>query len=197
VFSELVSLVSESLTFHTTHYECLRVALSSNGRFLRNMILGHTRMTDFTMDPTGAGLAETAVPSHGGPSWQEQDVVLREMWGQNKSPQEIADALSRSIPAIMTRAARLGLPRRSAPGRKPGQRTLSQHGMTSAAPRRVIPRQTSMSADILMQTSLRICLMCLKKFESAGRHNRICSSCKNSAEYETASALPNIHLPTS
>src|SRR5580704_3379076 len=60
------------------------------------------------------------VPPPIGASWQEQDVVLRDLWMQNKTPQQISEALGRSVPAIMTRAVRLGLPRRSAPGRKPG-----------------------------------------------------------------------------
>jgi hypothetical protein len=155
-------------------------------------------MTDFSMDPSASTLPlEPAMPAQTGPSWQEQDIVLREMWGQNKTPQEIGDALGRSVPAIMTRAARLGLPRRSAPGRKPGQRTLSQQGLSPAVARRVAPKAAASFPDTPVQTSLRICLMCLKKFESSGRHNRICSTCKNSAEYETASALPNIHIPNS
>jgi hypothetical protein len=153
-------------------------------------------MTDFSMDPNHTAPPPETAAAVSGPSWQEQDVLLREMWTQNKTPQEISDALGRSIPAIMTRAARLGLPRRSAPGRKPGQRSFSQQGTAYQATRRAPPRTTSY-ADAPVQTSLRVCLMCLKKFESLGRHNRICSSCKGSAEYETASALPNIHLPTS
>jgi hypothetical protein len=37
--------------------------------------------------------------------------------------------------------------------------------------------------------------MGMNKFESTGRQNRICSACKGSAEYETASRLPDINLP--
>ena len=152
-------------------------------------------MTDFTMDPNIPAAPESAGPALSGPSWQEQDVVLREMWTQNKTPQEISDALQRSIPAIMTRAARLGLPRRSAPGRKPGQRSSNSTQSTNYAAQRRAPARTGSYADTAVQTSPRVCLMCLKKFESAGRHNRICATCKGSAEYETASALPNIHIP--
>jgi hypothetical protein len=157
-------------------------------------------MTDLTMDPN---LPPAPVEIAGGgpaPSWQEQDITLRDMWTQNKSQQEIADALGRSIPAIMTRAARLGLPRRSAPGRKPGQRSVNHQGAAAAyaTTRRAAPRAAmGSSAEAQPQTSPRVCLMCLKKFESFGRHNRICTSCKGSAEYETASALPNIHIPSS
>ena len=71
------------------------------------------------------------------PGWQEQDGTLREMWVRNATPQAIAEALGRSIPAIMTRAARLGLPRRAAPGRKPGTRTPVEGGQAMA---RIAPR---------------------------------------------------------
>jgi hypothetical protein len=153
-------------------------------------------MTDLTMDPNlpAPPLDNGApVPS----SWQEQDIILRDMWTQNKTQQEIADALGRSVPAIMTRAARLGLPRRSAPGRKPGQRTSNHAGAGAYSAIRRPPRTSTSSAAEAPQTSPRVCLMCLKKFESFGRHNRICSSCKGTAEYETASALPNIHISSS
>jgi hypothetical protein len=120
------------------------------------------------------------------------------MWMQNKTPQEISDALNRSVPAIMTRAARLGLPRRSAPGRKPGRRLLDNDGSLPPEVRRASVPRTSMALpeDTMPQTSLRVCLMCLTRFESLGRHNRICTSCKGSSEYESASALPDIHIPT-
>ncbi len=74
-------------------------------------------------------------------NWQEQDGILREMWMRNQSPTAIAEALGRSVPAIMTRAARLGLPRRFAPGRKPGRRSFdtiaNDQLVTARAERRV------------------------------------------------------------
>ena len=97
----------------------------------------------------------------------------------------------------------MGLPRRSAPGRKPGRRLLGTdqdgqpHVARSARSGEVLRRSVRTTTAPLNEppvTSLRICLMCLHKFESAGRHNRICSSCKNTAEYETASSLSDIHL---
>lgn len=138
-----------------------------------------------------------SLPSTSTASWQDQDPVLRDLWMKNQTPQQIADVLGRSVPAIMTRAARLGLPRRSAPGRKPGVRRQDRMmvggqpgAMTTTARPRLSP-----AVEAPPQTSLRVCLMCLTKFESAGRHNRICSSCKGSAEYETASSLPELHIP--
>ncbi len=127
------------------------------------------------------------------PSWQEQDVLLRSLWMQNKSPQDISNVLGRSIAAIMTRAARLGLPRRAAPGRKPGSRSLLQNGEIRTSTPRMVQKTQESGKDV--QTTPRVCLMCLRTFPSQGRHNRICTSCKNSAEYESAISLSDINLP--
>jgi hypothetical protein len=127
-----------------------------------------------------------------GGSWQEQDPILRDLWLQNKTPNEISLALNRSVAAIMTRAARLGLPRRAAPGRKPGSRRLPSETSVSSTPRQTrMPREGEAAA----QPSGRICLMCLRAFQSQGRHNRICPSCKGSAEYDSATSLADIHFP--
>ncbi len=115
--------------------------------------------------------------------------MLRDLWMQNKTPAAIAEALGRSVAAIMTRAARLGLPRRFAPGRKPGRHPSSEQ--TTKNPSRSVPRLPTDKTEAAAQTSTRVCLMCLTPFQSLGRHNRICSSCKGSAEYESASRLPD------
>ena len=143
-----------------------------------------------------SGIATVVV----GASWQEQDGILRDLWMQNKTQQEISDALGRSVAAIMTRAARLGLPRRAAPGRKPGstRRVLDGDGQQTAPPRASMPRQTSRTSgevSAASQASTRICLMCLSAFQSQGRHNRICPSCKGTAEYGAAVSLADIHFP--
>jgi hypothetical protein len=136
-----------------------------------------------------------------GPNWQDQDGVLREMWMRNQPPVAIAEALGRSVPAIMTRAARLGLPRRFAPGRKPGRRPLEESEMPEVAHRespRVKPAPPATEIELAHAAnavSARVCLMCLGKFQSLGRHNRICPTCKNSAEYESASRLPELNFP--
>ncbi|MBV8549313.1 MAG: hypothetical protein JO126_07650 [Alphaproteobacteria bacterium] len=129
-----------------------------------------------------------------GPSWQDQDPVLRDMWLQMKTPQEISAVLNRSVPAIMTRAARLGLPRRAAPGRKPGRRAVNPDGTPQVYQPRVRAAAAYTADAPAAVVSLRVCLMCLKQFESAGRHNRICNSCKGSGEYSSASALGDMHL---
>ena len=148
--------------------------------------------------PAEAGLSVSSglTPGFLGPSWQEQDGALRDMWLQNKTPQDISLVLNRSIAAIMTRAARLGLPRRAAPGRKPGSRRILP-GLQSEETRAAM-RSTARplrEGEIAPQSSARVCLMCLRSFQSQGRHNRICSSCKGSSEYESATALADIHFP--
>lgn len=131
-----------------------------------------------------------------GASWQEQDGTLRDMWMQNKTPQEISDVLGRSVPAIMTRAARLGLPRRAAPGRKPGSGATRRFPTPDGQrpPRRSIVSDSAPA--VVSHAGVRVCLMCLRKFESAGRHNRICAPCKGSSEYAQAATLPDVHLPS-
>jgi hypothetical protein len=118
------------------------------------------------------------------------------MWLQNKTPQEISAILNRSVAAVMTRAARLGLPRRAAPGRKPGSRR-ALNGTEGTVARVPQARHTVRAPDGVPapQVSTRICLMCLRPFQSQGRHNRICSSCKSSSEYESAVSIPDIHIP--
>jgi hypothetical protein len=145
-----------------------------------------------------AAEGDTTASASPSPSWQEQDGLLRDLWLKNQTPQEISAALGRSVPAIMTRAARLGLPRRSAPGRKPGRRTFAETGdiITPSHTRTALRQPHEAYRETAPQTSLRICLMCLNKFESFGRHNRICSNCKGSSQYEAAASLPDINLPT-
>jgi hypothetical protein len=144
--------------------------------------------------PSATGAFSGVLSPASGPTWQDQDVLLRDLWSQNKSPQEISDILKRSIAAIMTRAARLGLPRRCAPGRKPGSRRPPQSSeVRISSPRPSSNRKQENTGET--QSSTRICLMCLRPFPSLGRHNRICPSCKGSSEYESAVALSDINLP--
>ena len=133
-----------------------------------------------------------------GGSWAEQDEVLRKLWVDKKSPEEISEMLGRSVAAIMTRAARLGLPRRSAPGRKRGYKR------TDAPARRTAPKAPPKirvhldlgedgveEKEVRVETKMRVCLMCLNKFQSLGAFNRICSGCKGSADYATGSSTPD------
>lgn len=126
-------------------------------------------------------------------NWQDQDDHLREMWLRNQPPAVIAEQLGRSVAAIMTRAARLGLPRRAAPGRKPGyRRTEGIRGSTGVAVRtRSETNIVGVKGEGEVQILPRICLMCLNKFPSQGRHNRICPACKGSAEYSAGSSIPD------
>jgi hypothetical protein len=130
-------------------------------------------------------------------NWLDQDERLRELWSRNQPPAVIARQLGRSVAAIMTRAARLGLPRRSAPGRKPGYQraTLPKTSTTESTRGHRHIRRTGTTESVEgqgLQASERICLMCLNKFSSEGRHNRICSSCKGTTEYAAGSSIPDI-----
>jgi len=153
------------------------------------------RVSDDVLPPEdrhSAGASPDAAPvTTSGPTWMEQDSVLRDLWMKNKTPQEISELLGRSTAAIMTRAARLGLPRRSAPGRKPGSRRPFKE---NRQPVRLSPL-TIPEGELAPHGSTRICLMCLRPFQSQGRHNRICPSCKNSSEYHAAVSLSEINFP--
>jgi len=120
-------------------------------------------------------------------SWKDQDILLKKMWFQGATQQEIAETLNRSPQAVMTRAARLGLPRRMASGRKVGGKNVQHKPYTK--------RGTS---DTGTQKYIeRICLMCLKKFGSVGKFNRICSDCKESRDYRIAASLSEVQIISS
>ncbi|MDD5586608.1 MAG: hypothetical protein PHY92_06595 [Alphaproteobacteria bacterium] len=129
-------------------------------------------------------------------NWLDQDGLLREMWLRNEKPSKIAGQLGRSVAAIMTRAARLGLPRRSAPGRKPGYQRKDTVRKAAAALSRVsAPLDRNGDRDVSAEPgmhSVRVCLMCLNRFPSEGRHNRICPGCKGSANYNSGSSIPDM-----
>lgn len=151
---------------------------------------------DLTSDTPSA---ETFVAPPQTPSWLEQDEFLKELWLRNDPPEQIAEKLGRSIAAIMTRAARLGLPRRSAPGRKPGyqrkQGVLRNRSDVKVAQANADSKTSMTAADRESAEGVRlarICLMCLKKFPSEGRHNRICANCKGSSEYAAGNCIPDI-----
>lgn len=132
------------------------------------------------------------------PSWLDQDELLKDLWTSNVPPEKIAEQLGRSVAAIMTRAARLGLPRRAAPGRKPGY----QRKQTAVKARKMKSEALftdEKSADFVEEEKplenvkmMRICLMCLTRFPSEGRHNRICPSCKGTADYMAGSSVPDV-----
>lgn len=124
--------------------------------------------------------------------WSVQDTVLRTMWVDNAPPEAIAAALGRTVSAIMTRAARLGLPRRAAPGRKPVDRSV-----TAVAPRRRSVRSTEprVVTELLgTARAMRMCLMCTNAFQSVGPHNRICPKCKGSPDYESGNRLGDVEI---
>ena len=125
--------------------------------------------------------------------WAEQDPVLRDLWTRGVAPELIAGQLGRSVAAIMTRAARLGLPRRSAPGRKRVMRSPEEQRQRQN--QRAQMHRSSLFKEALQPkegAATRVCLMCLDPFHSSGRHNRICQKCKGSADYEACARFPDI-----
>ncbi|WP_301100448.1 hypothetical protein [Propionivibrio sp.] len=137
--------------------------------------------------------AQTTVGETRTPNWQDQDDLLRELWERNQSPAVIAEQLGRSPAAIMTRAVRLGLPRRTAPGRKPGRRMIDDTKASFVAASAANGRVTIETVEVHQgHPALRVCLMCLNKFQSAGRQNRICTTCRSSSEYAAGCSIPDI-----
>jgi hypothetical protein len=132
-------------------------------------------------------------PAESQPTWTEQDQTLQALWQKGDSPEAIAVVLGRSVPAVMTRAARLGLPRRFAPGRKARLPDPSSSDTRPVVrPKPVVqPAATEEEVPLI----LRVCLMCLTRFKSQGPHNRICPRCKDSPEYVAGSRLPDLDLP--
>lgn len=182
-------------------------ALSSYSRGNNVLHQGHRKpvtILEPRAETAPAAQAETtpAVALLSPVNWIDQDPVLREMWLRNESCEAIAEALGRSTAAIMTRAARLGLPRRAAPGRKSGYKRADVATKPRTTRRATDTESASKQADQGYDVgqsrfaqpvpAMRVCLMCLNKFQSQGAHNRICSSCKGSSQYAAASGLPEM-----
>ena len=131
-------------------------------------------------------------------SWREHDEKLRKMWIQGLSQYDIAKELDRSPAAVMTRAARLGLPRRMSAGRKIGGKNAPKSNPNKVPHHKYTYKKSAVKKEEQPEIEYieRICLMCLKKFTSEGRFNRICPSCKASSEYHRASSLSEIQLGT-
>jgi hypothetical protein len=132
-------------------------------------------------------------------TWHLQDALLRDLWKQNLPPMAIAEKLNRTVAAVMTRAARLGLRRRFAPGRKAGQRYEHRRPRTTLPAKRLrkmVEQGMALPEATNPAMSMRICLMCLKKFLSTGRDNRICPECKGSSEYAAGTRIPDTDLET-
>ena len=174
----VLRLISDGITVAETKPDTLPEALSTSPD-------AETNSRIETVAESAANLPGSTL------NWQEQDEVLRNLWMQNLTPQAIADQLGRSMAAVMTRAARLGLPRRFAPGRKPGRRGPDTSAAAQTTNQAVATASDSAAKSLAL---LRVCLMCLKKFPSAGRHNRICLACKGSPQYEAGSRIPDITM---
>ncbi len=152
-------------------------------------------ITEIASGEAEAIVADTdSAPTDNKASWAEQDLVLRDLWGRGDTPEAISKVLQRSVAAIMTRAARLGLPRRFAPGRKARPRMPDGSPQPVKKPAKILD-QAELSAAARPGQAPRVCLMCLNKFMSQGAHNRICPACKDGAEYAAAARLPELDFP--
>ncbi len=170
--------------------------LSVKKAFATQGMHGVTNGEEIKQDQAAASGAEGLTQMGG--SWQEQDDILRRLWTEKKPPEEIAEILGRSVAAIMTRAARLSLPRRTAPGRKRGYKRTdppSPRTLARTAPKIKVHVPVPVDHDVdhapPPEIKTRVCLMCLNKFQSLGAFNRICPTCKGSAEYATGSSTPD------
>ena len=143
-------------------------------------------------DPARARAADGAPPAGIPASWAIQDNILRDLWQRNLSPDLIGAQLNRSVPAIMTRAARLGLPRRAAPGRKRVLRSPDEVRVRQTERSRTRSAELKEALAPKEGVATRVCLMCVAPFQSQGRHNRICPKCKGSTEYEAGARLPDL-----
>lgn len=157
-----------------------------------------TTLTDTAFNPLAESIvfSDAATSDGKAQGWTEQDELLRDLWARNLSPDLIANELGRSTAAVMTRAARLGLPRRFSPGRKRVARSpeeIQARQQQSRANSRSLSRAMFKEALAPKEgLGMRVCLMCVSPFQSAGRHNRICPKCKGSPEYEAGTRLPDI-----
>jgi hypothetical protein len=118
-------------------------------------------------------------------TWAEQWDELKIMWHAGVPADEIAENLNRSVSAVLTQATRLGLARRTAPGRK------SKHPPATAYKTNVIAfkarhhaPETEEALPPRHKKQDRSCLMCSTSFVSHGSHNRICPRCKSGAAYQ-------------
>ena len=128
--------------------------------------------------------------------WKDQDLLLKKLWFQGETQANIAKILHRSPAAVMTRAARLGLPRRIASGRKFGSKNIPSDPSQNANKQRAPYKRSEKSSDSIKMQELtdRVCLMCLRTFASLGKYNRICPDCKESSEYRAATSLAEISI---
>lgn len=115
--------------------------------------------------------------------WEpQQDNVLRDMWLSKDEPFLIATTLHRSVQAIMTRASRLGLPRRKLPGRKQRAFKFVTHKLKIWTSQDQSEERRSVHP--VYEKTRRICLTCREPFDSEGKHNRLCMKCKGK-DYST------------
>lgn len=118
-------------------------------------------------------------------TWAQQWDTLKEQWAAGTPTEEIAQNLGRTVSAVLTQAARLGLPRRQAQGRKPNASSTKKPRENNILLFRIpVKFQGVQEPERVHLVKERNCLMCSSTFHSHGSHNRICSKCKSGATYQ-------------
>lgn len=121
-------------------------------------------------------------------SWTAQQDQLRSMWTSGASLNEMSEALERTPSAILTQAARMGLPRRSHSGRKNTDNSLKARNVLNFSSSKRVARVRDYYDSEPKATSPRKCLMCRDDFPSTGAGHRICDKCKCTQRYQSSSS---------
>ena len=77
----------------------------------------------------------------------------------------------------------------AAPAPKPRRERVAQISMGNIV---LDPHKAKLAA----QRKARTCLSCLRSFDSAGPHNRICGGCRSGAEFKAGSAVETFAVRT-
>jgi len=127
-------------------------------------------------------------------TWAQQWDDLKVMWVGGVPVDEIAARLNRTVSAVLTQAARIGLERRAASGRKSqGKnqtpyvkrlRPVLVHSNVVSFSRVRSASGAAVESPVQANKKPRNCLMCSSAFNSHGSHNRICRRCKDTNCYQ-------------
>ncbi len=116
-------------------------------------------------------------------SWASQHEELRGLWAAGAALNDMSDALGRTPSAILTQAARLGLPRRSNAGRKNFNGENKPRNVLNFSSKRIARVRDYYDSEP-KATQARCCLMCKSSFPSTSVGHRICDGCKSTQRYQ-------------
>lgn len=109
----------------------------------------------------------------------KQDEDLRTLWEQGASTLSIAAVVNRSKASVLARAIRLGLKRKSRPGRKAQSKVYRKPHAED--PCKIV----NMIAALKIEDPVikRKCLNCTSPFTTTSPYNRVCGPCKSSTDW--------------